>query len=89
MGQERGGAKSTIHSNEQYYRGKRIQQNQNIKEHMQRQSQKEDTDKNAHKADMQILQKQPSLKTMLGIWEDMHRMQKNWPLQSSVQKQED
>ena len=79
MNQESQGATSTICSNEQYYRGKKIDKIKISKKCMQRQSQKKHTDKNAHEADMQILQK-PATKTMPGIWEDVYGMQENWPL---------
>ena len=55
MSEKSWGAKSTIHSNEQYYRSKRIWQNENMKERVQRQSQKKHTDKTGHEADMQVL----------------------------------
>ena len=56
---------------------------------MQRQLQKKHTDKNDHEADMQVLWKHPSPKTMPDMWDDVHRMQENWSLQNGVQKQED
>ena len=36
---------------------------------------KKHTDKNALKADVQVLQKQPTPETIPSIWEDVHRMQ--------------
>ena len=56
---------------------------------MQRQSEKKHTDENAHEVDTEVFQKQPSPKTMPSIWEDMHRMQKDWSFLSGMHEEED
>ena len=58
-----------------------------IKEHTQGQPYNIHADKNACKATMQIQWQQPFPKMMPVLWEDMHRLQQNWPLQSGMQKQ--
>ena len=46
---------------------------------MQRQSKKKHRGEYIKKADMQVLWEQPSHETIPGAWEDMHRIQQDWP----------